>query len=60
MDQVPGSTNANHNNNSGTNNSNNNKNISIVVPYIQGIRERFKRTCNKKGITGTFQRDQHY
>ena len=38
------------NNNSGTNNSNINKNISIVVPYIQGLGKRFKRTCNNKGI----------
>ena len=29
---------------------NNNKNISIVVPYIQGLGERFKRTCNNRGI----------
>ena len=36
----------NNNNNSGTNN----KNIFIVVPYIQGLGERFKRTCNSKGI----------
>ena len=35
-----------NNNNRGTNN----KNISIVVPYIQGLGERFKRMCNKKGI----------
>ena len=34
--------NNNNNNNSGSNNSNNNKNISIVVPYIQGLGERFK------------------
>ena len=26
------------------------KNISRVVPYIQGLGEQFKRTCNKKGI----------
>ena len=37
----------NNNNNGGTNNSTNNRNISIVVPYIQGLGERFKRTCNK-------------
>ena len=39
----------NINNNSGTN-SNNSNNISIVVPYIQGLWERFKRTCKNKGI----------
>ena len=43
--------NNNKNNNRGTNNSNNNnKNISIVIPYIQGLGERFKRTCNSRGI----------
>ena len=41
-----------NNNNSGTNhnNSNNNKNIFMVVLYIQGLGEKFKRTCNRKGI----------
>ena len=34
------------NNNSGSNN----KNISIVVPYIHGLGETFKRTCNSLGI----------
>ena len=28
----------------------NNKNIYIVVPYIRGISETFKNTCNKAGI----------
>ena len=37
-----------HQHNSETNNSN--KNISIVVPYIQGLGKRFKRTCNSRGI----------
>ena len=33
------------------NNSNKqNKNISIVTLYIQGLGEKFKRTCNKQGI----------
>ena len=31
-----------NNNKSGSNN----KNISIVVPFIHGLRKRFKRTCN--------------
>ena len=39
----------NNNNNSGTNNKNN-KNISIVVPYIHGLEEKFNRTCNKMEI----------
>ena len=26
------------------------KNIYMVVPYIQGLGEKFKRTCNRKGI----------
>ena len=37
----------NNKNNSGTNN---NMNIIIVVPCIQGLGERFKRTCNNKGM----------
>ena len=36
--------------NSGNNNNKNNKNISTVIPYIQGIGVKFKRTCNNKGI----------
>ena len=43
------------NNNSG---SNNNKNISIVVPYIHGLGEGFKRTCNDLGIQVHFKRNQ--
>ena len=31
------------------NNGSNNKNISIVVPYIHELGERFKRTCNNLG-----------
>ena len=30
--------------------TNNTKNISMVVPYIQGLGEKFKRTCNKQGF----------
>ena len=37
-------------NNSNNNNGSNNKNISIVVPYIHGLEERFKRTCNSLRI----------
>ena len=43
----------NHNSNS-TNNNNttnsNNRNITIVVPYIWEIEERFKKVCKSKGI----------
>ena len=41
---------SNKNNNNGTNQNNNNNNIYMVVPYIQGLGEKFKKTCNKKGI----------
>ena len=34
--------------------SNNSKNISMVVPYIQGLGEKFKRACSRKGIQGHF------
>ena len=47
------STNSQHNNNhnnNGTYINNKKKNISIVIPYMQGLSEKFKRTCNKKGI----------
>ena len=47
-DNHPYNNNNNNNNNSGLNNSN--KNISIVVPNIPGLGERFKRTCNNLGI----------
>ena len=44
----------NSNINSSTNNNNNtsnkNMNITIVVPYIQSIREKFKKICKAKGI----------
>ena len=44
----------NHNHNSTTtdnlNNNNNHKNITIVLPYIQGIGERFKKACHSRGI----------
>ena len=54
----------NHNNNNTTeeqtnnsrdgNNGPTNKNISIVIPYTQGLGEKFKRTCNKQGIQDNF------
>ena len=39
----------NNNNRDNTNNKQN-KNISMVIPYIQGLTEKFKRTCNKQGF----------
>ena len=39
-----------NNNNRDSNNAETNKNISIVIPYIQGLGEKFKRTCNEQGI----------
>ena len=36
--------------NNGNNNNNNNRNISILVPCIQGIGEKFKTIFNNKGI----------
>ena len=44
----PSTDNQANNNNSGVNN-NNKKNISIVGPYIHGLGERLKRTCNNMG-----------
>ena len=41
--------NTTNNNINGTDN-NNNRNIFMVVPYIQGLHEEFKRTFNRKGI----------
>ena len=41
------------NNSTKDNNTNNNikkRNISLVVPYIQGISEKFKKLCKSKGI----------
>ena len=48
---------SNHNRNStSTDNSNNNnhKNMTIVVPYIQGIGEKFKKACHSRDIQGHF------
>ena len=36
--------------NNGTSNTPNNRNISIVVSYIHGLGERFKKTCRNKEI----------
>ena len=32
-----------------TTNNNKQRNISMVVPYIQGLGEKLKKTCNKQG-----------
>ena len=49
--QKSNTTNSNGTNiNNNNNNNNNNKNIYIVVPYMQELGEKFKRTCNKNGI----------
>ena len=42
--------NNNNNNNNGTTTTTNNKNISIVIPYIEGLGEKLKKTCSRKGI----------
>ena len=44
---------SNHNNRDNTNNKQH-KNISMVVPYIHGLVEIFKRTCNKQGFQVNF------
>ena len=46
----------NHNSNSGNNSNtnNNNRNITIVVPYIQGTGEKFKKVCKSKGLQEHF------
>ena len=41
---------SNHHNSSYNTNHKQHKNISMVVPYIHGLGEKFKRTCNKQGI----------
>ena len=38
------------NKNKENSNNNPNKNISMVIPYIPGLGEKFKRTCNKQGF----------
>ena len=48
-------SNTSTNNNTNTNNDNHNnnttkRNITLVVPYIQGTSEKFKRLCKAKGI----------
>ena len=40
----------NHKSNSANHNSTNNRNITIVVPYLQGTGEKFKKVCKSKGI----------
>ena len=43
-------TTGNQSNNNNNNNGSIIKNTSVVVPYIHGLGERFKRTCNNLGI----------
>ena len=45
---------SNNHNSSDTTNQNKHKNVSMVVPYMHGLGERFKRTCNKQGDQGHF------
>ena len=40
----------NNSSNTTSSSSNNSKKITIVVPYIQGIGEKFKKVCHSKGI----------
>ena len=44
-----------NNNNNRENNNKHNKNISMVIPYIPGLGEKFKRTCNKQGFQVHFE-----
>ena len=41
------------------NNNKPSKNISMVIPYIPGLGEKFKRTCNKQGFQVMLQRHKH-
>ena len=45
---------SNNHNSSDITNHNKHKNISLVVPYIHGLRRKFKRTCNKQSIQVNF------
>ena len=48
-DNQTGEQQPNNNNRDNTNNKQH-KNISMVLPYIQGLGEKFKRTCSKQGF----------
>ena len=54
MDPCSRDTQPTNNNNNGTNNNTSNRNISIVVPYIHGLVEKFKKSCKNKGIQAYF------
>ena len=56
QNSITNQTEAQSDNNNNTNNNHNkqNKNISIVILYIQGLGEEFKRTCNIQGIQAHF------
>ena len=46
----PNPTDTNNHNTNVTTDYNKQRNISMVVPYINGLGEKFKRTCNKQDI----------
>ena len=46
----PIQTGTNNHNTNGTTDCNKQRNIFMVVPYIQGLGETFKKTCKKQGI----------
>ena len=54
--QSNNNTRGNNNTNQDNNNTNNTKNriITLVVPYIKGISEKFKRLCKSKGTQVPF------
>ena len=47
---IQGEEQTNNNINQDTNSGQQNNNLYIVVPYIKGIGEKFKKICNKQGI----------
>ena len=51
--------NPNPNNNNPLDNNNFKRNITIVVPYMQGTGEKFKKFCKRKGIQVHCQSDQY-
>ena len=50
QNSINNQTEAQSNNNRYNNSNKQNKNISIVIQYIQGLGEKFKRTFNKQGM----------
>ena len=47
-----------NNNNRDNINNKQHKNISMVAPYIQGLGEKFERTCNNQGFQAHFKGTQ--